>query len=46
MKSNADHFWSVKDRKQRAANKGMSIREIYTLASIVEEETNDESDKN
>jgi UPF0755 protein len=45
MKSNADHFWSVKDRKQRAANKGMSIREIYTLASIVEEETNDESDK-
>ena len=45
MKSNADNFWSVKDRKQRAANKGMSIREIYTLASIVEEETNDESDK-
>ena len=45
MKSNADHFWSVKDRKQRAANKGISIREIYTLASIVEEETNDESDK-
>ena len=45
MKSNADHFWSVKDRKQKAANKAMSLNEIYTLASIVEEETNYDSDK-
>ena len=45
MKSNADHFWSVKDRKQKAANKAMSLNEIYTLASIVEEETNFDSDK-
>ena len=45
MKSNADRFWSVKDRKQKAANKTMSLNEIYTLASIVEEETNFDSDK-
>ena len=45
MRSNADHFWSVKDRKQKAANKAMSLNEIYTLASIVEEETNYNSDK-
>ena len=45
MKSNADHFWSIKDRKQKAANKAMSLNEIYTLASIVEEETNYDSDK-
>ncbi|MFZ9146405.1 MAG: endolytic transglycosylase MltG [Sediminibacterium sp.] len=45
MRSNADHFWSVKDRKQKAANKAMSLNEIYTLASIVEEETNYDSDK-
>ena len=45
MKYNADHFWSVKDRKQKAANKAMSLNEIYTLASIVEEETNYDSDK-
>ena len=45
MKSNADHFWSVKDRKQKAANKAMSLNESYTLASIVEEETNYDSDK-
>lgn len=45
MKSNADRFWSVKDRKQKAANKAMSLKEVYTLASIVEEETNFDSDK-
>jgi len=45
MQSNATHFWSVKDRQQKAASKGMSIKEVYTLASIVEEETNYDSDK-
>lgn len=45
MQSNATRFWSVKDRQQKAANKGMSIKEVYTLASIVEEETNFDSDK-
>ena len=45
MQSNATHFWSVKDRQQKAASKGMSINEVHTLASIVEEETNYDSDK-
>ena len=45
MKTNADRFWSVKDRKQKAAYKSMSMNEIYTLASIVEEETNYDTDK-
>lgn len=45
MQSNATRFWSVKNRQQKAANKGMSIKEVYTLASIVEEETNFDSDK-
>ena len=45
MQANTAHFWSVKDRQQKAVNKGMSINEVYTLASIVEEETNYDSDK-
>lgn len=38
-------FWSQKSRLQKAADKGMSQNQIYTLASIVEEETNYDSDK-
>jgi UPF0755 protein len=38
-------FWSQNNRIQKAANKGMSQNQIYTLASIVEEETNYDSDK-
>lgn len=45
MQSNAAHFWSVKNRQQKAASKGMSIKDVYILASIVEEETNYDSDK-
>jgi UPF0755 protein len=39
------HFWSQNNRIQKAAMIGMSQNEIYTLASIVEEETNFDSDK-
>lgn len=39
------HFWSQNNRIQKAAAKGMSQDQIYTLASIVEEETNFDSDK-
>ena len=45
MKTAATHFWSSNNRKQKAIDKGMSPNEIYTLASIVEEETNFDSDK-
>jgi UPF0755 protein len=38
-------FWSQNNRIQKAATKGMSQNQIYTLASIVEEETNFDSDK-
>jgi len=39
------YFWSQNNRIQKAATKGMSQNQIYTLASIVEEETNFDSDK-
>jgi UPF0755 protein len=45
MLSASTHFWDSKDRKQKAIQKGMSLNEVYTLASIVEEETNYDSDK-
>jgi UPF0755 protein len=38
-------FWSQNNRIQKAATKGMRQNQIYTLASIVEEETNFDSDK-
>jgi UPF0755 protein len=39
------YFWSQNNRIQKAVSKGMSQNQIYTLASIVEEETNFDSDK-
>jgi UPF0755 protein len=38
-------FWSQNNRIQKAASKGLGQDQIYTLASIVEEETNYDSDK-
>ena len=38
-------FWSQNNRIQKAVTKGMSQDQIYTLASIVEEETNYDTDK-
>lgn len=45
MKTASANFWNNNNRKQKAINKGLSQNEIYTLASIVEEETNYDSDK-
>jgi UPF0755 protein len=39
------YFWSQNNRIQKATTKGLSQNQIYTLASIVEEETNYDSDK-
>ena len=39
------YFWSQNNRIQKAASKGLRQDQIYTLASIVEEETNYDSDK-
>ncbi len=38
-------WWSRNGRMQKAESKGLKAEEIYTLASIVEEETNMTSDK-
>jgi UPF0755 protein len=38
------NFWTA-DRKQKAAGLGLNEEQVYTLASIVEEETNKEEDK-
>jgi UPF0755 protein len=45
MSAASANFWNTNDRKQKAIKKGMSMNEVYTLASIVEEETNYDSDK-
>ncbi len=38
-------FWNAKNRKDKAAQQGMSPQEVYTLASIVERETNQKDEK-
>ncbi|MBL0884408.1 MAG: endolytic transglycosylase MltG, partial [Chitinophagaceae bacterium] len=45
LKDNSDVFWEKNNRLSKATAKGLSRNEAYTLASIVEEETNFDSDK-
>jgi UPF0755 protein len=45
MKDQHDQFWKANDRKAKAAAIGMTPNQVYTLASIVEEECNYDSDK-
>jgi len=45
MKNEEGLFWSKNNRLTKAATIGLSKNEVYTLASIVEEETNYDSDK-
>jgi UPF0755 protein len=40
-----DAFWSKNNRETKAKNLGMSAKEVYILASIVERETNAVSEK-
>ncbi len=42
--SEQQRFWN-EERKKKAQSLGLSTRQVYTLASIVEEETNKEADK-
>lgn len=44
LKDEQEKFWN-KERKQKAADKNMTAAQVYTMASIVEEETNKASDK-
>jgi UPF0755 protein len=45
LKKEQMYFWSQNNRIQKAASIGMRLDQVYTLASIVEEETNFDSDK-
>jgi UPF0755 protein len=45
MKTEEGIFWSKNNRLAKAESIGLSKNEVYTLASIVEEETNYDSDK-
>jgi len=45
LKKEQAKWWAQKDRKEKAAALGFSPAEVYTIASIVEEETNMRSDK-
>ena len=45
MKTEEGLFWSKNNRLAKAESIGLSKNEVYTLASIVEEETNYDSDK-
>ena len=45
MKEEQAKFWNQKNRKEKATAIGMTMDQVYTLASIVEEETNNDSDK-
>ena len=45
MKTEEGIFWSKNNRIAKAASIGLTKNEVYTLASIVEEETNYDSDK-
>jgi UPF0755 protein len=45
LKENSDLFWTKNNRQEKADAKGLTREQVYTLASIVEEETNFDSDK-
>jgi UPF0755 protein len=45
LKSEKDNFWEKKDRKNKAKELGFTPNQIYTIASIVEEETNKDDEK-
>ena len=45
MKKEHDRFWTSNNRLSKAENQNMSAEEIYTLASIIEKETNQNIEK-
>lgn len=45
MKAASEQYWNSNNRIQKAKALGLTKNEVYTLASIVEEETNYDSDK-
>jgi UPF0755 protein len=45
MKNQQEAFWNLNDRTNKAKKMGMTPNQVYTLASIVEEECNYDTDK-
>jgi UPF0755 protein len=45
LKSEKENFWEKKDRINKAKNIGFTPVQVYTIASIVEEETNADDEK-
>ncbi len=45
LKDEQEKFWQKNNRKQKAAELNLSTNQVYTLASIVEEETNKNDEK-
>jgi UPF0755 protein len=45
MKEQSKQFWSLHNRQVKAISLGMTPNQVYTLASIVEEECNYDTDK-
>lgn len=45
LRSEKESFWEKKDRLNKAKNLGFTPVQVYTIASIVEEETNQDDEK-
>lgn len=45
LKTEKDNFWEKNGRLEKAKNQGFTPDQIYTIASIVEEETNQQEEK-
>lgn len=45
LKADADNFWSKNNRLQLAQEQGLTPQQVYTVASIVEEESNKNDEK-
>lgn len=45
LKSEKENFWSKNNRESKAENLGFTPAQVYTIASIVEEETNKQDEK-
>jgi UPF0755 protein len=45
LQSENDKFWQNDNRLQRAADAGLTPQQVYTIASIIEEETNKNDEK-
>lgn len=45
LKTDADNFWNKNNRLQLAQEQGLTPEQVYTMASIIEEESNKNDDK-